>query len=189
MLLSRYTRGEFKLGCKATIGVEFGQKTVCIAGDTVGAQIWDTCKGALYCACVCMAGCVVVCVAAACTSLLNVETWTFVVAAGQERFASLGHIFFRHAVGALLAFDMTHRASFDSVGNWLTLARSLAHQNIVVLLVANKSDLAHRRKVSVSVGGFCVLCVATIVADGIVVALSSDGGGGCLGTSLQHGVH
>ena len=117
-----------------------------------------------------------------------------VVAAGQERFASLARMYFRDAVGALLAFDMTSRKSFESVGRWVKRAHSLASQRIVVLLVANKSDLAHRRKVSVrvSVALQSVHCLHCRYSRGCtvgVVALSSDGGGSCLGTSLQHGVH
>jgi small GTP-binding protein len=41
-ILSRFTRNEFNLESKTTIGVEFAQKTVTIEGKLVKAQIWDT---------------------------------------------------------------------------------------------------------------------------------------------------
>ena len=41
-LLSRFTRNEFNLESKTTIGVEFAQKTLNIEGKVVKAQIWDT---------------------------------------------------------------------------------------------------------------------------------------------------
>eukprot|EP01138_Halocafeteria_seosinensis_P005980 gb/GECG01006112.1/.p1 GENE.gb/GECG01006112.1/~~gb/GECG01006112.1/.p1 ORF type:complete len:214 (+),score=26.11 gb/GECG01006112.1/:1-642(+) len=41
-LLSRFTRNEFNLESKATIGVEFATKTVEIDGKIIKAQIWDT---------------------------------------------------------------------------------------------------------------------------------------------------
>ncbi|KAK4492445.1 hypothetical protein RD792_003253 [Penstemon davidsonii] len=41
-ILSRFTRNEFCLESKSTIGVEFATKTVKIEGKTVKAQIWDT---------------------------------------------------------------------------------------------------------------------------------------------------
>jgi Ras-related protein Rab-11A len=41
-ILSRFTRNEFNLESKATIGVEFAQKTINIEGKIVKAQIWDT---------------------------------------------------------------------------------------------------------------------------------------------------
>ncbi|KAJ3676691.1 hypothetical protein LUZ60_004103 [Juncus effusus] len=41
-ILSRFTRNEFCLESKSTIGVEFATRTVQIEGKTVKAQIWDT---------------------------------------------------------------------------------------------------------------------------------------------------
>lgn len=41
-LLSRFTKNEFNLESKTTIGVEFAQKSLIIDGKTIKAQIWDT---------------------------------------------------------------------------------------------------------------------------------------------------
>ncbi|KAE8708515.1 Ras-related protein RABA2a [Hibiscus syriacus] len=41
-LLSRFTRNEFSLESKSTIGVEFATRTLQVEGRTVKAQIWDT---------------------------------------------------------------------------------------------------------------------------------------------------
>ncbi|KAK4750189.1 hypothetical protein SAY87_027638 [Trapa incisa] len=41
-ILSRFTRNEFYLESKSTIGVEFATRTLQIEGKTVKAQIWDT---------------------------------------------------------------------------------------------------------------------------------------------------
>ncbi|KAG0463787.1 hypothetical protein HPP92_019372 [Vanilla planifolia] len=41
-ILSRFTRNEFSLDSKSTIGVEFATKTLQVEGKTVKAQIWDT---------------------------------------------------------------------------------------------------------------------------------------------------
>ncbi|XP_042483395.1 ras-related protein RABA2a-like [Macadamia integrifolia] len=41
-LLSRFTRNEFCLESKSTIGVEFATRTVQVEGKTIKAQIWDT---------------------------------------------------------------------------------------------------------------------------------------------------
>jgi Ras-related protein Rab-11A len=41
-LLSRFTRDEFNLESKSTIGVEFATRTVEIDGKHIKAQIWDT---------------------------------------------------------------------------------------------------------------------------------------------------
>lgn len=41
-LLSRFTRNEFNLESKSTIGVEFATRSIQVEGKTVKAQIWDT---------------------------------------------------------------------------------------------------------------------------------------------------
>jgi len=41
-LLSRFTRNEFNLESKTTIGVEFATKSIVTEGKTIKAQIWDT---------------------------------------------------------------------------------------------------------------------------------------------------
>ena len=41
-LLSRFTRDEFNLESKSTIGVEFATKSIKTEGKTIKAQIWDT---------------------------------------------------------------------------------------------------------------------------------------------------
>ncbi|THH21082.1 hypothetical protein EW146_g414 [Bondarzewia mesenterica] len=41
-LLSRFTRNEFNLETKSTIGVEFATRTISVDGKTLKAQIWDT---------------------------------------------------------------------------------------------------------------------------------------------------
>ncbi|KAG2157646.1 GTPase [Suillus bovinus] len=41
-ILSRFTRNEFNLESKSTIGVEFATRSITVDGKTVKAQIWDT---------------------------------------------------------------------------------------------------------------------------------------------------
>lgn len=41
-LLSRFTRNEFILESKSTIGVEFATQSIQAEGKTIKAQIWDT---------------------------------------------------------------------------------------------------------------------------------------------------
>lgn len=41
-LLSRFTRNEFSLESKSTIGVEFATRTINVDGKMIKAQIWDT---------------------------------------------------------------------------------------------------------------------------------------------------
>jgi GTPase SAR1 family protein len=41
-LLSRFTRNEFSLETKSTIGVEFATRSIQTEGKIIKAQIWDT---------------------------------------------------------------------------------------------------------------------------------------------------
>ncbi|KAK4550563.1 hypothetical protein LTR36_000142 [Oleoguttula mirabilis] len=62
--------------------------------------------------------------------------------AGQETYKSITRSYFRGASGALLVFDITRRTTFNSVTSWLYDLRQIAEDDIVVILVGNKSDLA-----------------------------------------------
>ncbi|KAK5137113.1 hypothetical protein LTR08_001122 [Meristemomyces frigidus] len=62
--------------------------------------------------------------------------------AGQETYKSITRSYFRGASGALLVFDITRRSTFNSVTSWLHDLRQIAEEDIVVILVGNKSDLA-----------------------------------------------
>ena len=46
-VLSRFTRNEFNLESKSTIGVEFATRSISVDGKTIKAQIWDTGRLAL----------------------------------------------------------------------------------------------------------------------------------------------
>ncbi|KAL4573333.1 hypothetical protein LXL04_020134 [Taraxacum kok-saghyz] len=104
-LLSRFTRNEFNLETKSTIGVEFATRSLNVDGKVVKAQIWDT--------------------------------------AGQERYRAITSAYYRGAVGALLVYDVTRRATFENMERWLKELRDHTDPNIVVMLIGNKSDLRH----------------------------------------------
>lgn len=52
-------------------------------------------------------------------------------------------------MGALLVYDVTRHATFESVGRWLKELRDHTDANIVIMLVGNKADLRHLRAVAV----------------------------------------
>ncbi|XP_050212241.1 ras-related protein RABA4c-like [Mercurialis annua] len=67
--------------------------------------------------------------------------------AGQERYRAVTSAYYRGAVGAMLVYDITKRQSFDHVAKWLEELRGHADNNIVIMLVGNKSDLGSLRAV------------------------------------------
>ena len=44
-------------------------------------------------------------------------------------------------MGILLVYDVTNRASFNNLERWLNDVRSMAAENLVVVVVGNKTDL------------------------------------------------
>lgn len=67
--------------------------------------------------------------------------------AGQERYRAITNAYYRGAVGALLVYDIAKQQSYDSIDRWLRELRAHADNNIVIMLVGNKSDLKYARAV------------------------------------------
>lgn len=57
------------------------------------------------------------------------------------------HRYYRGAVGALLVYDIAKHLTYENVERWLKELRDHADNNIVIMLVGNKSDLRHLRAV------------------------------------------
>lgn len=72
--------------------------------------------------------------------------------AGQESFRSITRSYYRGAAGALLVYDITRRDTFTHLSNWLQDARENGNADMVITLVANKTDLDSRRTVSIEEG-------------------------------------
>mmetsp|Transcript_13959 Transcript_13959/g.55309 ORF Transcript_13959/g.55309 Transcript_13959/m.55309 type:complete len:175 (-) Transcript_13959:45-569(-) len=68
--------------------------------------------------------------------------------AGQESFRSITRSYYRGAAGALLVYDITRRETFEHLSSWLEDARQHANPNMTIMLIGNKSDVAHKRQVS-----------------------------------------
>jgi len=60
--------------------------------------------------------------------------------AGQETFQSITRSYYRSAAGALLVYDVTCRNSFENVAKWIKNVREEGNDEMVICLVANKSD-------------------------------------------------
>jgi len=69
----------------------------------------------------------------------------------HHRYQAITTAYYRGAIGALLAYDITKQQTFDHVEKWLDELRIHADQNILVMLVGNKSDLSSLRAVPVEV--------------------------------------
>ncbi|KAK4567526.1 hypothetical protein RGQ29_003345 [Quercus rubra] len=77
--------------------------------------------------------------------LIKAQIWD---TAGQERFRAITSSYYRGALGALLVYDITRRATFENVKKWVRELRQFGSADMVVILVGNKSDLSHSREVN-----------------------------------------
>lgn len=68
--------------------------------------------------------------------------------AGQELFRSVTRGYYRGSAGALILFDLTSHDSFNNVQQWLDDLKEVARQDVVVVLIGNKSDMADKRDVT-----------------------------------------
>jgi Ras-related protein Rab-6A len=116
---------------KATIGIDFLSKTMYLEDRTVRLQLWDT--------------------------------------AGQERFRSLIPSYIRDSSVAVIVYDITSistkyslvicvtfafldRASFLNTSKWIEDVRNERGNDVIIVLVGNKTDVSERRQVSVEEG-------------------------------------
>ncbi|XP_046577638.1 ras-related protein Rab-37-like isoform X1 [Haliotis rubra] len=65
--------------------------------------------------------------------------------AGQERFRSITHAYYRDAHALLLLYDVTNKASFDNIRAWLAEINEYAQEDVVIMLLGNKADIAGER--------------------------------------------
>ena len=72
--------------------------------------------------------------------------------AGQERFKTITSSYYKGAHGIILVYDITDKASFKDLENWLYEVESHADDNVVQLVVGNKKDLENDRQVSTQEG-------------------------------------
>ncbi|KAH8875172.1 Ras-related protein [Schistosoma japonicum] len=77
--------------------------------------------------------------------------------AGQERFQCITRSYYRGAACALVVYDITDRGSFNAVNTWISTIRELARQDLTIILIGNKVDLASSREVTELEGKQCAI--------------------------------
>eukprot|EP00052_Salpingoeca_macrocollata_P004195 m.39891 g.39891 ORF g.39891 m.39891 type:complete len:208 (+) comp14049_c0_seq1:61-684(+) len=68
--------------------------------------------------------------------------------AGQERFRSLIPSYIRDSSVAVVVYDITNRNSFQQTSKWIDDVRTERGQDVIIMLVGNKTDLTDKRQVS-----------------------------------------
>lgn len=88
--------------------------------------------------------------------------------AGQEKYHSLGPIYYRGSQGAMLIYDITDTRSFERIKNWIRELQEVLKNSACLLIVGNKIDMNSTRQIeekvardyAESVGAFYMECSA-----------------------------
>ncbi|RRT48700.1 hypothetical protein B296_00052901, partial [Ensete ventricosum] len=169
-ILSRFTRNEFCLESKSTIGVEFATRTLQVSDLAIRLLLLDApliivnkeCdlfrdRVSSFGSC----GSVPVFFGISFVKLerigiefklrpvegriIKAQIWD---TAGQERYRAITSAYYRGALGAVLVYDVTKPTSFENISRWLKELRDHADSNIAIMLIGNKTDLKHLRAVA-----------------------------------------
>jgi small GTP-binding protein len=72
--------------------------------------------------------------------------------AGQEKFRSLAPMYYRAAAVAVLVYDVSAKSSLDGLEDWAAEIADKAPNNIKIVVLGNKVDLAEERVVARTAG-------------------------------------
>ncbi|KAL8712916.1 MAG: hypothetical protein Q9220_002774 [cf. Caloplaca sp. 1 TL-2023] len=72
--------------------------------------------------------------------------------AGQERFRSLIPSYIRDSSVAVVVYDISSLKSFQNTRKWVDDVRGERGQDVIIVLVGNKTDLGDKREVTQSMG-------------------------------------
>ncbi|CAF1226058.1 unnamed protein product [Adineta steineri] len=64
--------------------------------------------------------------------------------AGQERYRSVTHSYYRDAHALLLLYDIASYSSFENIASWLSEIKESAHNDVIIMLIGNKVDKSQR---------------------------------------------
>lgn len=68
--------------------------------------------------------------------------------AGQEKYNAIAPVYYREALGAIVAYEITSRESFEKVKKWVSELEQHAPKGITLTIAGNKADLEGQRKVN-----------------------------------------
>ncbi|CAF0780639.1 unnamed protein product [Didymodactylos carnosus] len=105
--------------------------------------------------------------------------------AGQERFRSVTHSYYRDANALLLLYDVTSIISFNNVRAWLSEIKEFAQDDVIICLIANKVDKIPERVVTKEAGQklateYDVTYIETSAKTGLNVELAFSATAECL---------
>ncbi|XP_028842840.1 ras-related protein Rab-15-like isoform X1 [Denticeps clupeoides] len=80
---------------------------------------------------------------------VRVQIWD---TAGQERYQTITKQYYRRAQGIFFVYDVTNTQSFQHIAKWASDVEEFAPGNVQKVLIGNKCDEEHRRRVTTEQG-------------------------------------
>ena len=77
--------------------------------------------------------------------IFRIQIWD---TAGQENFRSITRAYYKNSACALIVYDISKRASFDSISTWIEDCKNSSPKSVFMVLVGYKCDLEKEREVS-----------------------------------------
>ena len=77
--------------------------------------------------------------------IFRIQIWD---TAGQENFRSITRAYYKNSACALIVYDISRRASFESISTWIEDCKNSSPKSVFMVLVGNKCDLESEREVT-----------------------------------------
>ena len=77
--------------------------------------------------------------------IFRIQIWD---TAGQENFRSITRAYYKNSACALIVYDISRKASFESISTWIEDCKNSSPKSVFMVLVGNKCDLESEREVT-----------------------------------------
>ena len=76
--------------------------------------------------------------------VIKLQIWD---TAGQERYKSITSAYYKGSRGAFVVYDITRKSTYDNIDKWIGELKTNGSEDVLIMLVGNKSDLEEKREV------------------------------------------
>lgn len=81
--------------------------------------------------------------------ILKIQLWD---TAGNELYRSITRSYYKNTAVVILTYDTTYRPSFAALNQWYDDVKNYTHENVVTVLVGNKTDLRLDKQITYEEG-------------------------------------
>ena len=76
--------------------------------------------------------------------VIKLQIWD---TAGQERYKSITSAYYKGSRGSFVVYDITRKTTYDNIDKWIGELKTNGSEDVLIMLVGNKSDLEDKREV------------------------------------------